>query len=37
MNNKQTKKLNIPNELIDDMLSGVRSQDDLWGKNVIMT
>ena len=37
MDNKQTKKLNIPSELIDNMLIGVRSQDDLWGKNGIMT
>ena len=37
MDNKQTNKLNIPTELIDNMLTGVRSQDDLWGKNGIMT
>ena len=37
MKEERQKKLKISNDLLDAMLVGVKTQDDLWGKDSIIT
>lgn len=37
MEQSTQKRMQISNELLDNMLDGVKTQDDLWGKNGIIT
>lgn len=37
MTNNRHEKLEISNDLLDPMLVGVKTQDDLWGKDGIIT
>ena len=37
MADKKEEKLNISNDLLDAMLVGVKTQEDLWGKEGIIT
>ena len=37
MEESRQEKLKISNDLLDAMLVGVRTQDDLWGKDGIIT
>ena len=37
MKEERQEKLKISNDLLDAMLAGVKTQDDLWGKEGIIT